>query len=170
MRSGGFYVVSIPDLYIGLQVLYVIMMYIAVYPVVITMRHSNVYEERSLGIYDSRQDCDDTSSSLSLSHGRTEGQGQLLRRLLRRALSEWHGVGAVSDSHTSEHDNMTQSRISFISHQIRGQLSHDLWWLVLAVLAIMVIETRHFLEEPVTCKLPLLLAMALPRALEPPHR
>ncbi len=27
------------------------MMYISVYPVVITMRHSNVYEERSLGIY-----------------------------------------------------------------------------------------------------------------------
>ncbi len=41
----------IPSLYIGLQILYVIMMYISVYPVVITMRHSNVYEERSLGIY-----------------------------------------------------------------------------------------------------------------------
>jgi hypothetical protein len=27
------------------------MMYISVYPVVITMRHSNVYEERSLGVY-----------------------------------------------------------------------------------------------------------------------
>ncbi|KAI1357662.1 cation transport protein-domain-containing protein [Xylaria arbuscula] len=150
VRSGGFYVVSIPDLYIGLQVLYVIMMYIAVYPVVITMRHSNVYEERSLGIYDSGQDYDDASSSHSLSRGRTERQGQLLRRLLRRTLSEWHGVGAVPDSRSSEHDNMTQSRISFISHQIRGQLSHDLWWLVLAVLAIMIIETRHFLEEPVT--------------------
>ncbi|KAI7573971.1 TrkH-domain-containing protein, partial [Hortaea werneckii] len=48
VRSGGFYVVSIPTLRISLQVLYVVMMYISVYPVVITMRNSNVYEERSL--------------------------------------------------------------------------------------------------------------------------
>lgn len=51
VRSGGFYVVSIPGLRIGLLILYVIMMYISVYPVVITRRNSNVYEERSLGIY-----------------------------------------------------------------------------------------------------------------------
>lgn len=41
----------ISQIAIGVQFLYVIMMYISVYPVVITMRHSNVYEERSLGIY-----------------------------------------------------------------------------------------------------------------------
>lgn len=51
VRSGGFYVVPVPGLRIGLLILYVIMMYISVYPVVITMRNSNVYEERSLGIY-----------------------------------------------------------------------------------------------------------------------
>lgn len=51
VRNGGFYVVSISNLRIGLLILYVIMMYISVYPVVITMRNSNVYEERSLGIY-----------------------------------------------------------------------------------------------------------------------
>ncbi|KAI0517080.1 cation transport protein-domain-containing protein [Xylaria bambusicola] len=147
VRSGGFYVVSIPDLYIGLQVLYVIMMYIAVYPVVITMRHSNVYEERSLGIYGRGYDYEDDSASETLSGGR---QGQVLGRLLRRTLSEWHGVGAVPDRHNAERDNMTQSRIDFIGHQIRGQLSHDLWWLVVAVLVIMIIETHHFLEDPVT--------------------
>jgi Trk-type K+ transport system membrane component len=51
VRSGGFYIVPIASLRIGVQVLYVLMMYISVYPVVITMRNSNVYEERSLGIY-----------------------------------------------------------------------------------------------------------------------
>ncbi|KAI0182748.1 cation transport protein-domain-containing protein [Xylaria flabelliformis] len=147
VRSGGFYVVSIPTLYIGLQVLYVIMMYISVYPVVITMRHSNVYEERSLGIYDSQHDYNDWFQSHPMSHGRAEGNGELFGGLFRRAVSEWYGVGAVSNSHYAEHD---QSRISFISHQIRGQLSHDLWWLVLAVLLIMIIETHHFLEDPVT--------------------
>ncbi|KAI0449080.1 TrkH-domain-containing protein [Xylaria acuta] len=150
VRSGGFYVVSIPTLYIGLQVLYVIMMYISVYPVVITMRHSNVYEERSLGIYDSRHDYDDDFPSRPMSRSRTEGNGELLGGLLRRALSEWHGVGAVSNPQYAERDGLAQSRISFISHQIRGQLSHDLWWLVLAVLLIMIIETRHFLEDPIT--------------------
>ncbi|GIJ87113.1 hypothetical protein Asppvi_006016 [Aspergillus pseudoviridinutans] len=51
VRNGGFYVVNISALQLGMQVIYVIMMYISVYPVVITMRNSNVYEERSLGIY-----------------------------------------------------------------------------------------------------------------------
>ncbi|KAF2964967.1 hypothetical protein GQX73_g8621 [Xylaria multiplex] len=150
VRSGGFYVVSIPDLYIGLQVLYVIMMYIAVYPVVITMRHSNVYEERSLGIYESDNRYNNSFASALLPRGRPEGKGRFLGRLLRRTLSEWHGVGAVPNHHHIEQDDLAQSRIDFISHQIRGQLSHDLWWLVLAVLAIMVIETRHFLQDPVT--------------------
>ncbi|EFY87055.1 potassium transporter, putative [Metarhizium acridum CQMa 102] len=51
VRSGGFYIVPIAKTHIGLQVLYVIMMYISVYPVIITMRNSNVYEERSLGMF-----------------------------------------------------------------------------------------------------------------------
>jgi len=141
-------VVSIPTLYIGIQLLYVIIMYIAVYPVVITMRHSNVYEERSLGIYDGWHNQDYDILGRPSSRSRTEGNRAFISRLLRRAFLEWHGVGAVP----RRHDDMHESRISFISHQIRGQLSHDLWWLVLAVLAIMIIETRHFLEDPVTCK------------------
>ncbi|KAF5862921.1 hypothetical protein ETB97_010962 [Aspergillus alliaceus] len=51
VRNGGFYVIAMPSLQIGTQVIYVVMMYISVYPVVITMRSTNVYEERSLGIY-----------------------------------------------------------------------------------------------------------------------
>jgi Trk-type K+ transport system membrane component len=51
VRSGGFYVVPIPTVRISLQILYVIMMYISAFPVAITIRNSNVYEERSLGIY-----------------------------------------------------------------------------------------------------------------------
>jgi len=33
--------------------------YISVYPVVFTMRQSNVYEERSLGIYSAQEEADD---------------------------------------------------------------------------------------------------------------
>ncbi|KAI1473418.1 TrkH-domain-containing protein [Daldinia eschscholtzii] len=142
VRSGGFYVVSIPTLFIGLQVLYVIMMYISVYPVVITMRHSNVYEERSLGIYGEDPIYSDALTR-PISRGQSSSKSQSLSRMIRVAFAEWYGVGAAPDQRE-------ESRISFISHQIRGQLSHDLWWLVLAVLLIMIIETKHFLEDPVT--------------------
>lgn len=62
----------ISSVYIGLQVLYVIMMYISVYPVVITMRNSNVYEERSLGIY-SDTASSDTSSDMDLETADSNG-------------------------------------------------------------------------------------------------
>jgi Trk-type K+ transport system membrane component len=54
--------------------MFVIMMYISVYPVVITMRHSNVYEERSLSIYadDKKMKADsEESGSYSLPHRQT---------------------------------------------------------------------------------------------------
>ncbi len=51
VRSSGFAVILIGSLAIGVQALYIMMMYISAFPVVITMRNSNVYEERSLGIY-----------------------------------------------------------------------------------------------------------------------
>ncbi|KAI1485699.1 TrkH-domain-containing protein [Biscogniauxia mediterranea] len=151
VRSGGFYVVSIPTLFIGLQVLYVIMMYISVYPVVITMRHSNVYEERSLGVYDD----DDRNVrgyhlSRSLSGGGTNSKSHSISRVFRHAFAQWNGVGAAPNRHYAHGSETEESRINFISHQIRGQLSHDLWWLVLAVLLIVIIETKHFLQDPIT--------------------
>src|SRR6187402_3744546 len=51
VRCTGFTIVSISSLVIGMRVLYVGMMYLSAYPVAIAMRSSNVYEERSLGIY-----------------------------------------------------------------------------------------------------------------------
>ncbi|KAK0702383.1 cation transport protein-domain-containing protein [Lasiosphaeris hirsuta] len=140
VRSGGFYVIPISSAYIGLQFLYVIMMYISVYPVVITMRHSNVYEERSLGIYDDDQASTDESLP---SPAKSRRQTKFLAHILRRAVS-FHGVGAQPPREKEE------SHVSFINQQIRGQLAHDLWWLVLAVLIITIIETKHFLDDPVT--------------------
>lgn len=48
------------------------MMYISVYPVVITMRHSNVYEERSLGIYQDDIDSESESNTPLLVTGSSE--------------------------------------------------------------------------------------------------
>jgi Trk-type K+ transport system membrane component len=51
IRLAGFSVVPISTLAVGTQVISVVMMYISAYPVLIPLRSSNVYEERSLGIY-----------------------------------------------------------------------------------------------------------------------
>ena len=43
----------------------------------------------------------------------------------------------------------TESRGYFVRQQLRGQLAHDLWWLVLAVLFITITETGQFERDPV---------------------
>ncbi|KAH8906239.1 TrkH-domain-containing protein [Coniochaeta sp. PMI_546] len=161
VRSGGFYVVPISSLYIGLQVLYVIMMYISVYPVVITMRHSNVYEERSLGIYSDATSADSLSDTdieaptrdLRLRPTQSEAIADDPGRAVRRTFTRWHGVGVPpppSPPRDAQGTGASESRISFITQQIHGQLAHDIWWLVVAVLVITTIETSHFLADPVT--------------------
>jgi Trk-type K+ transport system membrane component len=39
---------------------------------------------------------------------------------------------------------------SLISQQVRGQLSHDVWWIALALFLITLIETHHSIEDPRT--------------------
>lgn len=123
VRSGGFYVVTIPLLPIALQVLYVIMMYISVYPVVITMRNSNVYEERSLGIYS--DDPGYAASQASSAHGLF---GKLRMKMAGEAFE--------------------QTKSYFVRQQLRAQLAHDLWSVVLAVFIIMIIEGQNFKANP----------------------
>jgi Trk-type K+ transport system membrane component len=120
VRSGGFYVVNISSVRVSLQVLYVIMMYISAFPVAITMRNSNVYEERSLGIYSDEPGYDEEKGG-SLSY---------FKRMV--------GLESKNPATTGY----------FVQQQLRAQLAHDLWWLVLAVFLIMVIEGAQFEQEP----------------------
>ncbi|KAK6399365.1 hypothetical protein LTR81_025241 [Elasticomyces elasticus] len=137
VRSGGFYVVAIPTLRISLQVLYVVMMYISVYPVVITMRNSNVYEERSLGIYAEDQDEDGETESM-----RADQQNP---GFLRRALT-------IRDQLTN--NTTRESNSHFVRHQLRAQLAHDAWWIVLALFLIMIIENTEFVSNPTVVGVP----------------
>jgi hypothetical protein len=50
-RTAGFSSVNLAELHPGIQVSYLIMMYISVFPIAISVRRTNVYEEKSLGIY-----------------------------------------------------------------------------------------------------------------------
>ncbi|KAI4713658.1 hypothetical protein J4E89_001105 [Alternaria sp. Ai002NY15] len=65
-RTAGFAVVNIADLHPAVQVSYLIMMYISIFPIAMSIRQSNVYEEKSLGVW-AADDEDDTQSSY-LSH------------------------------------------------------------------------------------------------------
>ena len=55
-RTAGFAAVNLAELHPGIQVSYLIMMYISVFPIAISMRRTNVYEEKSLGIYAGSED------------------------------------------------------------------------------------------------------------------
>ncbi|KAK7413590.1 hypothetical protein QQX98_007525 [Neonectria punicea] len=155
VRAAGFAVVSIAALYPAVQLLYMVMMYISVYPVSITMRHSNVYEERSLGIYDDDPtvvEQPETELGTIPSNNDDPAKRHLRRRAtaavinktnktLKRSMT-FQGVGVAPAKGDKN------SPVSFIGQQIRGQLAHDLWWLVVPLLIIMIIETDHFLDRP----------------------
>lgn len=113
------------------------MMYISVYPVVITMRHSNVYEERSLGIY--ADDDDASPSSSDDENERARPPTNFLGTFRRTLTSLTHATSPAQST-----------RAQFIRQQIRGQLAHDIWLLVLAVLFISCIEVSNFERDPVT--------------------
>lgn len=55
-RTAGFAVTNLQLLHPALLVSYMIMMYISIFPVAISIRNTNVYEEKSLGIYAADQE------------------------------------------------------------------------------------------------------------------
>lgn len=133
VRSGGFFVVTISDLRISLQVLYVVMMYISVYPVVITMRNSNVYEERSLGIY-----ADDTASQLD----------RPTTPMPQAPAPPGQSIFSRARAFASHMKKPQESNTTFVRHQLRAQLAHDAWTIILALFLIMIIEAPKFGSDP----------------------
>ncbi|KAK6339309.1 low affinity potassium transporter [Orbilia javanica] len=72
-RTAGFSVVNLANLHPAVQVSYLIMMYISVFPIAISVRKTNVYEERSLGIYaDHEEDADPNDHSFVGAHLRRQ--------------------------------------------------------------------------------------------------
>ncbi|KAF4121261.1 Trk-type K+ transport system, membrane component [Geosmithia morbida] len=73
-RTAGFSSLPFADLHPAMPVLYMIMMYISVFPVAISIRRTNVYEENSLGIYPKKEDeeeeeeDDDSNASNTVSY------------------------------------------------------------------------------------------------------
>lgn len=105
VRSSGFYIVNTSDVAPSLQFFYLVTTYLSAFPVLLSLRESNIYEE-----------C----------HGEHDAPKSKI----------W-----VSFSPPSDHDlrNLTYSSSSSQTH-IQNQLAYDLWWLLLAVFLISIIE------------------------------
>jgi Trk-type K+ transport system membrane component len=120
IRSAGFSVVPISMLAVGTQVISVIMMYISAYPVLIPLRSSNVYEERSLGIY--KRDLQTKTSEKVVK----DGVKANMRRL---------GI---------------QAKLFFLRQQLEHQPAHDIWWLTISIVFIVCFERHNYDLDPVT--------------------
>lgn len=66
-RTSGFTVINLATIHPAIQVSYAIMMYISVFPIAMSMRNTNVYEEKSLGVYKVPTDSEESESSTSSS-------------------------------------------------------------------------------------------------------
>ncbi|KEF63467.1 uncharacterized protein A1O9_01445 [Exophiala aquamarina CBS 119918] len=64
-RTAGFSVVNLAELHPAIQVSYLVMMYISVFPIAISMRRTNVYEEKSLGVYNNPSEEEDDEKQAS---------------------------------------------------------------------------------------------------------
>ncbi|KAK3302795.1 cation transport protein-domain-containing protein [Chaetomium strumarium] len=247
LLSGGFTVVPISAVYFGLQVLWLVKMYASAYPTSITVRGSNVYEERSLGIYagDEPEESAAAATASSTDNSNQEkkaaplaagglflspnpasamqqtmpqtpmsatsqasrlssismasrrgldkivGIGKestaIIGRQLQRRMTGFQGVGVApvhprrplkkvslptprpgtttAQSSTPDTGIVSSSSSSstvsvvtveqaptgpqdLVSHHVRSQLSHDVWWIALAFFLITIIETSHTLADP----------------------
>lgn len=76
-RTAGFSSVNLAELHPAVQVSYMMMMYISVFPIAISIRRTNVYEEKSLGVYNTPDEADDPNENSGMSY-----VGSHLRRQL----------------------------------------------------------------------------------------
>lgn len=71
-RTAGFSVINLANLHPGIQVSYLVMMYISVFPIAISVRRTNVYEEKSLGVYSANDVPEDQDHSYVGAHLRRQ--------------------------------------------------------------------------------------------------
>lgn len=76
-RTAGFSAVNLSDLHPAMPVMYMIMMYISVFPIAISIRRTNVYEEKSLGVYDNAAESGAPQEASALSYVGTHLRRQL---------------------------------------------------------------------------------------------
>ncbi|KAI7861994.1 cation transporter [Spinellus fusiger] len=123
-RNAGFNVVSLMDLNPGTQLVYIVAMYISVYPVSISIRNSNIYQERALGIFRHEQP-----------HEHIHAQPKRRPTVTGRISTTRHFL----------------SPDFFVMTQIQRQLTSEICWLVVGVFLVCVIESGPIMQpSPIT--------------------
>ncbi|KAF7724246.1 hypothetical protein EC973_001202 [Apophysomyces ossiformis] len=137
IRNAGFTVVSLADLNPGTQLVYIVAMYISVYPIAIFMRHSNVYQERSLGIYRTTPEEQEPARFKS-----EDLKYPPFMRLRRQA--------TISSIMTTSR-RFLRGPDFFVVQQIQRQLTSDMCWVIVGVFLICVIEAEAIMAPaPIT--------------------
>ncbi|KZS90153.1 TrkH-domain-containing protein [Sistotremastrum niveocremeum HHB9708] len=112
VRASGFSIVNLSALAPSVQFLYVVMMYIAVFPVAMSIRSTNVYEEKSLGVFvPEPEDEEDVEP-------------------------QFRGI-----------QNRRERIFKYLGWHVRHQLSFDLWWLVIGIWLVAIIERDKLMDE-----------------------
>ncbi|KAG9044583.1 low affinity potassium transporter [Tulasnella sp. UAMH 9824] len=114
VRASGFAIVPLGAVAPAVKFLYMVMMYISAYPIAMSIRSTNVYEQRSLGVYENVEEDPE-----GLDPDVDEDAAKLVRG----------PKGEVLFS-------------KYLGMHVRRQLSYDLWWLALALFLILITEVR----------------------------
>ncbi|OAX81976.1 hypothetical protein ACJ72_03679 [Emergomyces africanus] len=113
-RTAGLSVIDLANLHPAIQVSYMIMMYISVFPIAISVRRTNVYEEGSLGIY--TYPYADDESDETLGSKKVNYVGAHLRRQLSFDL--WYiflGLFIIAIVETSRLENASENSFSMFA-------------------------------------------------------
>ncbi|KZV64154.1 TrkH-domain-containing protein [Peniophora sp. CONT] len=110
VRLAGFTAFSLATIAPAMKVIYLIMMYIAAYPIAMSVRSTNVYEEKSLGIFEEEEDEEKVMEDIE------------------------------NDAAYPESDGRVAIWGRYLGRHVRHQLSYDLWWLMLALVVLAIVE------------------------------
>lgn len=131
----GFSVVNLADLNPGTQLVYIVAMYISVYPVAISMRNSNVYQERALGIFKGDDDESVKFSEQELSNAP-------FIKLKRHSTMTSIAQGTKK---------LIKGPDFFVITQIQRQLTSDICWVITGIFCICALEAESIMSpSPVT--------------------
>ncbi|KAI8327508.1 cation transport protein-domain-containing protein [Blakeslea trispora] len=131
-RNAGFSIVDLNLLNPAIQIVFIVAMYISVYPVAISMRNSNVYQERALGIYKGIDDdmYDHEHQLKGLNSDYTLDYSHKLKR------------HSTMTSIVANSKKVLQGPDFFVMTQIQRQLTSEICWVICCIFAICVIEAE----------------------------
>ncbi|CAO3685218.1 unnamed protein product [Rhizopus stolonifer] len=129
-RNAGFSVISLADINPGSQLVYIVAMYISVYPVAISMRNSNIYQERALGIF--------------------RGENEEPQMFSENELSEAPFIKLKRHSTITSIANHSKKLLKgpdfFVITQVQRQLTSDICWVITGIFLICVIESEAIMS------------------------